>query len=55
VHSSDARVAHDPADIASELLAHLRGHGVPDATVTRIVPGIEDAFMELMGQPSVAA
>ncbi len=49
VHFSDARVVLGPDRVMSELLAYLHGEGIADAAVVPTVPGIEDAFIELMG------
>jgi hypothetical protein len=40
--------------LESELRAYLLQAGFADARVVSIAPGIEDAFIELMGQPSGA-
>jgi ABC-2 type transport system ATP-binding protein len=50
-HYSDARRGIAPDAISEELRAHLHGAGIPDAAVTPIRAGIEDAFMALMGEP----
>lgn len=47
IHFSDRRAGHERA--AEELLAFLHAAGVGDASVAPIEPGIEDAFIELMG------
>ena len=49
LHYADRRADLAPAAIADALLAHLRAAGHADATATPIAPGIEDAFMALMG------
>ncbi|HVH39809.1 MAG TPA: ABC transporter ATP-binding protein [Gemmatimonadaceae bacterium] len=46
VHFSDVRGGET---VAAELVAYLHGLGFDDANVARIEPGVEDAFMELMG------
>lgn len=51
LHYSDAREDLGPEQIAAALLAYLREHGFADVTVTVIEPGIEDAFIALMGTP----
>lgn len=51
LHYSDRRSEVAPSVIAGEVLAYLRSHGVVDAEVTAIRPGIEDTFMALMGAP----
>jgi ABC-type multidrug transport system ATPase subunit len=56
VHVSDRRGELAPARIAEELRNHLQGRGIDGVSVDRIDAGIEDAFMELMGNaPGVAA
>lgn len=55
LHHADARTAPAPAAIADELRADLRARGFADAEVAPIRPGIEDAFMALMGAPPGAA
>ena len=55
LHYSDSRSQMAPEAIAEELRAYLRGKGFADAEVTPIRPGIEDAFMALMGTPAAAA
>lgn len=56
VHFSDARVGVPVATLESELRAYLTAAGFADARVASIAPGIEDAFIELMGQvPGAAA
>lgn len=49
VHLSDARVDLPLAVLEAELSAYLAAGGFTDARVTSIAPGIEDAFIELMG------
>ncbi len=56
VHFSDARVELAPSELEAALRAHLLNAGFSDARVVSIAPGIEDAFIELMGEaPGVAA
>ncbi|HET6679661.1 MAG TPA: ABC transporter ATP-binding protein [Gemmatimonadaceae bacterium] len=55
LHYSDTRTGEPSASIADELTAWLQGRGFTDAGVTPIRPGIEDAFMALMGAPREAA
>ena len=55
LHFSDARSDVSADQIERELEAYMREHGIIDAVVRRIEPGIEDAFMELMGEPQEAA
>jgi ABC-type multidrug transport system ATPase subunit len=49
VHFSDTRTSVSPAALSAELTAHLLTAGLHDVSVAAIEPGIEDAFMELMG------
>ncbi|HET6579789.1 MAG TPA: ABC transporter ATP-binding protein [Gemmatimonadales bacterium] len=55
LHYSDARPDLAPAAIAGELHAYLQSKGFADAEVVPMRPGIEDAFMALMGAPQEAA
>jgi ABC-2 type transport system ATP-binding protein len=55
LHYSDARPDLAPAAIAGELRAFLQSKDFADAEVTPMRPGIEDAFMALMGTPQEAA
>ena len=55
LHYSDARPDLAPAAIAGELRVYLQSKGFTDAEVTPMRPGIEDAFMALMGTPQEAA
>lgn len=50
-HYSDARKELSTDHIAAELRAYLSGEGFTDVRVTPIAAGVEDAFMDLMGQP----
>jgi ABC-type multidrug transport system ATPase subunit len=54
LHFSDARPDLAPAAIAGELRTYLQSNGLADAEVTPARPGIEDAFMALMGTPQEA-
>lgn len=54
VHVSDVRSDAPPAQLASELAAYLGTAALIDVHVTQVDPGIEDAFMELMGEPTPA-
>jgi ABC-type multidrug transport system ATPase subunit len=54
VHHSDARVDMPPSAIADDLRAYAQSQGIADVQVTPIAPGIEDAFMALMGTPEDA-
>jgi ABC-2 type transport system ATP-binding protein len=49
VHFSDQRAGIAVGTIAAELTAHLAQAGLQGVEITAIEPGIEDAFMELMG------
>ena len=53
LHYTDDRRDMDRAAIGVELSAYLEREGFPDAVVTPIEAGIEDSFMELMGEASV--
>ena len=53
LHYTDDRRDMDRAAIAVELRAYLEREGFPDAVVTPIEAGIEDSFMELMGEAAV--
>ncbi len=55
VHASDTRQHVDASLVQRELETYLTARALPDVTVQRIAPGIEDAFMELMGEPAMAA
>ncbi|HET6567438.1 MAG TPA: ABC transporter ATP-binding protein [Rhodothermales bacterium] len=50
-HYADSRSEADPEG----LLRYLESEGLHGAQVTTLEPGIEDAFMELMGEPAIAA
>jgi ABC-2 type transport system ATP-binding protein len=54
LHFTDSRRGMDRAAIAAELRTYLEGEGFPDAVVTPIEAGIEDSFMELMGEVASA-
>ncbi len=49
VHFSDRRERLPAAVLVTELEAYLRASGLEDARVSPKAPGIEDAFIELMG------
>jgi ABC-2 type transport system ATP-binding protein len=51
VHVSDARENAPEAVVMHELETHLRQAGFSDIVVRRIDAGIEDVFIELMGEP----
>jgi ABC-2 type transport system ATP-binding protein len=55
IHYSDARTGVALDSIVEELRAFLAGKGFSDVRVTPISAGVEDAFMELMGQPEPVA
>ncbi len=55
VHFSDARASVSPAQVSADVLAFLQRGGFDDARVEPIEPGVEDAFMELMGEPEAGA
>jgi hypothetical protein len=52
VHYTDRRADRGVGDIAAGLRRHLAEHGVADAEVSAIEPGIEDVFMALMQRTS---
>lgn len=51
LHYSDDREGLSTEQIAAAVRAYLRERGFADVTVTGIQPGIEDAFIALMGAP----
>jgi ABC-2 type transport system ATP-binding protein len=51
IHYSDARTGVASDGVAEELRTYLADKGFTDVRVTPIAAGVEDAFMELMGQP----
>lgn len=55
VHVSDIRANVEPQFIMTELQAYLAAHGIDDARIREKAPGIEDAFIELMGRPPEVA
>lgn len=55
LHYSDTRRGLPPQQVTDELLAWMRARGITDAWAAPIAPGIEDAFMALMGSDTVAA
>ncbi len=55
VHFSDNRLDLAPDSILHELQMHLDTLPLTGVAIAPITPGIEDAFMELMGEPSVVA
>ena len=54
VHVSDTRAGLSPDVLTAELSAHLATFEVRDVSITPVAPGIEDTFMELMGEPAMA-
>ena len=55
LHYSDARPAVAPAALEDELRAWLAPRGIGEFAMEPIAPGIEDAFMELMGSSAGSA
>ncbi len=56
VHFSDRRLAESADTIGRELADYLASAGLQEVRIAPMAPGIEDTFMELMGEsPSVAA
>lgn len=55
VHVSDLRTGVEPGELARELASWLDAQAVRDATVDVVEPGIEDTFMELMGEQAPVA
>ena len=55
LHYSDARADVGRDHIVDEIETYLAGGGFTDVRVTPIRAGIEDAFMELMGEPEPLA
>src|SRR5690606_1412392 len=53
VHYTDARLGADPAAVAEEVRHRLAAEGL-EVEAEPIAPGIEDAFMALMGAPEAA-
>jgi ABC-type multidrug transport system ATPase subunit len=51
LHYSDAREDLGANEIAAAVQGYLRDRGVTDVTIAAIEPGIEDAFIALMGAP----
>ncbi len=54
LHYADARDGVPAAQVERELLEWLAAHGITDAWVKPIPPGIEDTFMALMGAGAAA-
>jgi ABC-2 type transport system ATP-binding protein len=54
VHVSDSRASVAPTQLMAELGAYLSTHAVADVSIAPVAPGIEDTFMELMGEPAMA-
>ncbi len=55
VHYTDRRDRISPEQVNGDLRAYLGAHGIPDATVASMQPGIEDEFMNLMTTPEPTA
>ncbi|HET8770600.1 MAG TPA: ABC transporter ATP-binding protein [Gemmatimonadaceae bacterium] len=55
VHFSDARASLPAATIEHDLRAFLATRGIDDARMASIPAGVEDAFMELMGETAGVA
>lgn len=55
VHVSDRRTAVPVERVAADLTTWLSTRGLHDVAVAAITPGIEDAFIELMGTTTEAA
>jgi ABC-2 type transport system ATP-binding protein len=55
VHFSDRRETLPSDALIAELRAHLAASGLHEVGIAPIAPGIEDAFIELMGEPAAAA
>jgi ABC-2 type transport system ATP-binding protein len=55
VHVSDTRSGVAPEQLARELSAWLATQALQDVSVLPVEPGIEDAFMELMGESAPVA
>ncbi|MCC7054452.1 MAG: ABC transporter ATP-binding protein [Gemmatimonadaceae bacterium] len=55
VHFSDTRTGLPVAALVAELHAHLAAAGIGGIGIDPVAPGIEDAFMELMGTREPAA
>ncbi len=51
LHYTDARAEAAPDQIRAELARYLGTRGLTDVTIEPIPAGIEDSFMELMGEP----
>lgn len=54
LHYSDARRGISAEQVAVDLVAWAAAQGIPGISVTAIAPGIEDAFMALMGAETAA-
>ena len=54
LHYSDARAGLADDAVITEVLAWVRARGIAEAWMARIAPGIEDAFMALMGDEAAA-
>ncbi len=54
LHYSDRRAGLPAAQVVDEVLAWARSRGIAEAWAQPIAPGIEDAFMALMGDEAAA-
>ena len=54
VHVSDSRLNEAPSQIQMQLTDWLSTQALTDVRVEPLLPGIEDTFMELMGDPTQA-
>lgn len=54
LHYSDTRAAADPGTVMREVQAWLAARDIAEVSVAPIAPGIEDAFMALMGDEAGA-
>jgi ABC-2 type transport system ATP-binding protein len=54
LHYSDVRAGLAGDTVITEVLAWVRARGIAEAWMTPIAPGIEDAFMALMGDEAAA-
>ncbi len=54
VHVSDLRLNDAPSLLQAQLSTFLATQALTDVSVMPLAPGIEDTFMELMGEPTAA-
>ena len=54
VHVSDLRSNDAPLQLQAQLTTYLTTQALTDVSVMPLAPGIEDTFMELMGEPTAA-